>query len=139
MRTEQHLRLKELELPPVLAVSLGGAAGAVARYGVAELVDRSHSDAFPWDTLAVNLIGSFLLGLLLALLGSSAHRSSARLLFGTGMLGAFTTFSTFSLDTANLLRNDAALTSIIYVTTSLAGGLALAWAGIGVARRLRNR
>jgi CrcB protein len=139
MRTGQRLRLKELELPPMLAVSLGGAVGAVARYGVAELVDRSRPGAFPWDTLAVNLIGSFLLGLLLALLGGPARRSTARLLFGTGMLGAFTTFSTFSLDTVNLLRNDAGFTAIIYVTTSLAGGLALALAGVGVARRLRNR
>ena len=125
----------------MLAVSLGGAIGAVARYGVSEseLVDRSLPGAFPWDTLAVNLTGSFLLGLLLALLGSQARWSTARLLFGTGLLGAFTTFSTFSLDSAHLLRNDAALTAIIYVLASLVGGLALAFAGIGFARRLRNR
>jgi CrcB protein len=139
MQIDRRFRIKALELPPMLAVSLGGAIGAVARYGVSDLVDRSHPGAFPWDTLTVNLSGSFVLGLLLALLGSSAHWSTARLLFGTGLLGAFTTFSTFSLDTANLLRNDAALTAIIYVLTSLAGGLALASAGIGFARRLRNR
>jgi CrcB protein len=131
--------LDEQALPPWLAVSVGGALGAVARYGVAELIDRSEPGAFPWDTLSVNLVGSFLLALLVTLAGSSARWTTIRLFFGTGLLGAFTTFSTFSVDTANLLRDGAWLTATLYVLVSLAGGLILAIAGVGLGHRWRAR
>ncbi len=126
-------------MPPWLAVSLGGAVGAIGRYGVAELADRSEPGAFPWDTLSVNLVGSFLLALLLTLAGSSAHWTTARLFFGTGLLGAFTTFSTFSVDTANLLRDGAWMTAALYVLITLTGGMILAIAGFGFGRRWRER
>jgi len=99
---------------------VGGAAGAAARYGVQlalyPLVARS---GFPWAVLSINVLGSFGLGLTLSLVGRGVWPDTARLAFGTGVLGAFTTFSTFSVELDGLLLRGA-------------GGLAAWYAGLSV-------
>ncbi|MHB1018321.1 MAG: fluoride efflux transporter CrcB [Coriobacteriia bacterium] len=118
-----------------LLVAAGGAAGAVARYGVA-LLARPVSGAFPWHTLGVNVVGSFLLGLLMACLPQGDAGERLRLLLGVGVLGGFTTFSAFSVDALALAQQDQWLTAAAYVLGSVAAALAGAAAGYATGRAL---
>ncbi len=101
-----------------LLVALGGALGSMGRYGVSLLAMASVGAAFPWGTLAVNMLGSGAIGVL-AGLGLSG---GARLFWVTGVLGGFTTFSAFSLEAA-LLWERAAWQGVAYVLASLGLGL----------------
>ena len=113
-----------------LWVALGGACGALMRYGVGIAV--APESRFPWATLLVNAAGSGCLGLLVAYLSARAHADSGPLLLflGVGLLGGFTTFSTFSVDTLALLNDDrvalAAVNVVANVGTGLVGAL-LGW------------
>lgn len=116
----------------VLQVATGGALGAVARYltGVATL--RLAGPGFPWGTLAVNIAGSFLMGVLVVVLAAKGGNRFSPLLM-TGLLGGFTTFSAFSLDALTLWERGNAQMALIYVAASvilslmaIAGGLAAA-------------
>lgn len=111
-----------------LAVLLGGAAGASARYGVTLAVGER---SFPWAVLGINVVGAFLLGLLAA----ARVSDTTRVALGVGLLGGFTTFSTFSLDAWNLLRQDRAGAAAAYVAASCVLGVAAAAAGWTVAGR----
>jgi len=119
----------------VLAVvAAGGMIGASARYGIAHLLPPA-TGRFPWATFVENLSGSFLLGLLLvALLERFPPSRYLRPFLATGVLGAFTTMSTYQLETALLIKDGHAVTATVYAFTSLAGGLALAYAGIQAGR-----
>jgi CrcB protein len=87
----------------VLLVACGGALGAVSRAGLAVLAQRALGPRFPWGTLAVNLIGCFLFGLVWALVeGRERHADEIRFFALTGFMGSFTTFSTFAFDTVQL-------------------------------------
>ncbi len=114
-------------------IGAAGAAGALARYvvGVA-LGIRS----FPWATLGINVLGSFLLGAVLTLGALRGWSDHVTLPLGAGFLGSFTTFSTFSYETQLLLRTDRPGAAAIYVVTSLIGGVIAAFGGYGVARLL---
>ncbi|MFA7430863.1 MAG: fluoride efflux transporter CrcB [Rhodospirillaceae bacterium] len=94
-----------MNLKLLLAVAAGGAVGSMARFTVTSLMGRWLGSGFPWGTLTVNLVGSLAIGLLA---GMAAHRWSlgveARALLFTGVLGGFTTFSTFSLDIVTLIE-----------------------------------
>ncbi len=105
----------------LLGVAVLGGAGAVARHVLDGAVSARAGRAFPWGILAVNLSGAFLLGVLA---GAAVGDTAARLL-GTGLLGAYTTFSTWMLQSSRLDRRGAALN----LAGSLVAGLALAWAG----------
>jgi CrcB protein len=85
----------------VVYVALGGACGALARYGTGRLVARLVEPPFPWGTWAVNLIGCFLIGVTVPLLGQLSGAERARFFLVVGFLGSFTTFSTFSLGLLN--------------------------------------
>ena len=102
-----------------LLVGAGGAAGSVLRYLVSVLAAATFGGGFPWGTLAVNVAGSAAMGAL----ASSGAQGSARLLLGTGLLGGFTTFSAFSLETA-LLWQRAPWLAALYLAASVGGGLA---------------
>lgn len=119
----------------VLFVAAGGALGAMARYGAVVAVGRWTGFGFPWGTVAVNLAGSLLLGLLI---GALAHGFSlnqeARGLIVVGFLGAFTTFSTFSLDAVTLMERGSWWPAFGYVAGSVLAGLALFLAGLRVWR-----
>ena len=112
-----------------LIVGAGGFIGAASRYGVSLLV-RSGSASFPSATLAVNVLGCFLIG---ALLPGGDDRPllspSLRLLLVVGMLGGFTTFSAFGHETLGLIRRGASGLALAYVASSLLLGLAAVWLG----------
>ena len=118
-----------------LLVAAGGAVGASARYA-ATLLMRPGSGTFPWHTLGVNVVGSFLLGLLMALLPEGDAGERLRLLLGVGVLGGFTTFSAFSVDALTLAQQDQWLTAAAYVLGSVVAALAGAAAGYAAGRAL---
>ncbi|MDX8397088.1 MAG: fluoride efflux transporter CrcB, partial [Mariprofundaceae bacterium] len=92
----------------MLAVAVGGACGAVMRFWLAALIQRASGSAFPWGTLTVNVLGSFLLGFLFVwMIERSTASELIRLAITVGFLGAFTTFSTFSVETVRLLQEGA--------------------------------
>ncbi len=93
-------------LHPLLLVALGGALGSMARYGAAAAVNRWAQSPFPWGTLFVNVVGSFLIGLSMVLLMKAGEwRENYRLLLVTGIMGGFTTFSSFSWETWKLIED----------------------------------
>ncbi|MEX5271459.1 CrcB family protein [Kocuria sabuli] len=124
----------------VLAVGLGGALGTGARHGLSVLLPAAAG--WPVGTLAANLLGAFLLGMLLeALLRRGAEtprRLVLRLGAGTGALGGFTTFSSLALETQRMLSDGAAGQALAYVGLSLAGGFAACLAGTLLAARGRR-
>lgn len=109
-------------LRPVAVVAVGGALGSAARYGVAR-AESGSAGAFPWPTLTVNLAGCLLIGVLVAVLDRRRGHRYARLFWGVGVLGGFTTFSTFALDLRHLLADGQALLAGGYLVASVAGGL----------------
>lgn len=117
-------------------VAAGGAVGSVARYAVFRLLPTA-ADGFPWATLGVNVAGSLALGFLVVVL-TERDRPSDRLraLLGTGVCGGFTTLSTLSVDTHQLLRSGRSVTAAGYVGASLVFGLAAVYLGMLAARRI---
>ena len=116
-------------------IAAGGAVGAVARYAVMVAVARVLDTTFPWGTLTVNVVGSFILGALveiLALIWSPGE--GVRALLVVGMLGAFTTFSTFSLDVATLYERGALAATAAYIIASVVFSVAALFAGLWVVR-----
>jgi CrcB protein len=119
-----------------LWVALGGALGSVARYAVSIGAARWLGAAFPWGTLIVNAAGSFAIGLLAALVtadGRPALGNDARAFVMIGILGGFTTFSSFSLETLNLARAGALGAAAANVGLSLVLCLAGVWLGFAMA------
>lgn len=114
-----------------LLVAAAGAAGVLARYGLSSL---ASGDWVLWTTLAINVAGSFLLGLLLAGGWGGQIASNA---VGVGFLGGFTTYSTFSVQAVTTADSGRWLTAALYVGGSLALGLAAAIAGLAAGRLLR--
>jgi len=125
--------------PDVLAmVGLGGALGSLARRGVADLLTPA-AHGFPMATLLTNLSGCLLLGLLLVVSENRLPPSRyLRPFLATGVIGGFTTFSTFAVETDLLGKDGHAGLAVAYVVASLVGGLAATWAGISIGRVLAN-
>jgi len=121
----------------ILLVAVGGATGSVARYLTGLVMTRLFGSAFPWGTITVNIVGSFIIGLLTELI---ARKFSAplelRLLLVVGFLGGFTTFSSFSLDTMALFERGEGLTAFVYVAASVLLSLAAAFGGLALGRSL---
>ena len=115
----------------LLAVAVGGALGASARYGVSRLIPTAP-DGFPWSTLWINVSGSFALGLVVVRV---MRRELLYRFVATGVLGGYTTFSTFAVEAVVLAKDDHVLRALAYVAASVAGGLAAAWAGVTIADR----
>jgi len=104
-------------------VALGGAAGAVARYGVGGWVQGLTGATFPWGTLAVNVAGCFTLGLAMPLLQASVATPEARAFVAVGLLGGFTTFSTFSFEAMALVQDGQWARAAAYTLGSVGLGL----------------
>lgn len=122
-----------------LWVGIGGALGSIARYSCASLAVRWLGPAFPWGTLFVNVTGSFVIGLLASLVtahGRAAVTGDMRAFLLVGVLGGFTTFSSFSLDTLNAARTGAWLTAGANVVGSVVLCLTAVWLGYLVAGTL---
>lgn len=121
----------------LFGIAVAGAAGALARYGLSGLMHRFLGAGFPWGTLAVNLAGCFLLGLLLEVSRQSGWVSPGfRTVAGIGFLGAFTTFSTFGVETYRSLESGDWLVAALNVLANVIGGLLLVAAGSSLARFL---
>ncbi len=124
-------------LTGIVAVAAGGAVGSVARYLVTLAAARWLGAGFPWGTLAVNVAGSFAMGVVIAWIAARMHGSAdLRLLLATGFLGGFTTFSAFSLDFATLVERRETLQAFGYAGASVALSLAAVFAGLSLARAL---
>jgi CrcB protein len=115
-------------------VALGGAAGAAARFAVAQWTGARWGGTFPWGTLAVNLTGSLAIGLVLTLLLARGADPTYRLLLVTGFLGGYTTFSAFSFETLALLEARRWDAAALYVGGSVALGLLATALGLGLGR-----
>jgi CrcB protein len=112
---------------------LAAAVGAPLRYVVDQAIQQRFPGAFPAGTLTINVSGSLLLGLLTGLAAHHGLAPQAVTVLGTGLLGAYTTFSTFSYETIRLLEDGAVAEATLNVVGSLALGLAAAAAGLGLA------
>jgi len=120
-----------------LAIALGGALGAVGRYWLVTLVEHRNTSLFPAGTLAVNILGSLLIGILFVVLTEKIQLATfLRPLLVIGFLGAFTTFSTFSLDALLLLQQGLITSAIGYIVASVVSCLFAAWAGMTLVRLL---
>ncbi|MEU0646699.1 fluoride efflux transporter CrcB [Streptomyces umbrinus] len=122
--------------PAVVAVSVGGAIGASARYG-ASLLWPTHTGGFPLTTFWVNVVGCFVIGAFMVVITEvwAAHRL-VRPFFGTGVLGGFTTFSTYAVDIQRLVDTGHPRTALAYLAATLVAALAAVWLAVTAARRV---
>jgi CrcB protein len=121
----------------LLLVGLGGALGSMLRFGMSTGLHALLGRAFPWGTLFVNVTGSFAIGLLYVLLIERvALGPEWRALLMVGLLGGYTTFSSFSIETLNLIESGDLMRATVNVLASVALCLAAVWAGVSVARQV---
>ncbi|MEX0600735.1 MAG: fluoride efflux transporter CrcB [Rhodothermales bacterium] len=120
----------------ILLVSAGGAVGALMRYAVSGVAYRILGPSFPWGTLAVNILGCFFIGIVWALVEGSSASPASRTFILTGILGAFTTFSTFGIETINLFRGGEISLAIVNVLASNVGGILAVVLGLMLVRFL---
>jgi CrcB protein len=121
------------------AVAIGGALGAPARYGFALAVTVTPG-TFPWGTFWINVSGSFALGFVMALLlGRFPPSRYLRPFIATGFLGAYTTYSTFAVETDLLVKNGYVRVALAYAAASLVGGFAAVWVGLALGRAVPIR
>ena len=119
-------------------VAVGGAIGSVARWGTAVVViDRFGIQVWPWPTFAVNLVGSFLIGLIFALAAGGTIGPTARLFLAVGIMGGFTTFSSFSLELATNIEAGRGGIALAYALASVVIGLLATFGGIALGRAFR--
>ncbi len=120
-------------MPSLIQVALGGAIGASCRYLTNVGAMRLLGSGFPFGTLIVNIVGSFLMGVLVVTFAERGGNQFAPLLM-TGILGGFTTFSAFSLDAVNLYQRGDLMLAAVYVLGTIAVGLLALIAGLAIAR-----
>jgi CrcB protein len=120
-----------MEIKNFILVGLGGAAGSMLRYGGNLLIGNKD---FPYATLLINIAGSFIIGLVIALsLKNETFANNWKLFLATGICGGFTTFSAFSLENLQLIQSGKYFLFILYVLLSVVLGLAAAFAGYKIA------
>ena len=114
----------------VLLIGLGGFIGAISRYLLSLLIQNKFFSTFPYGTLGVNILGCFLIGIVYALSDRGNVTQEWRLFLATGVLGGFTTFSSFSNETVGMLRDSQYGNALLYVGLSLFIGLLATIGGI---------
>lgn len=121
----------------LLAIACGGALGALARHKVGSVAMLLFGSGFPYGTIIVNIVGSFLLGLLAGgLVFKFSLPQEARAFLMVGFCGAFTTFSTFALDFATLMERGNPMLAGVYVALSVAGAILAMFGGLTIMRGL---
>lgn len=115
-----------------LFVAIGGASGAMLRFFIAQQLSVIVGRGFPWATMLVNVLGSFAIGVLYSMVQSESVVAPWRIGVTVGLLGAFTTFSTFSLDTVLLIEQGALLKAVFNVLGNVLICLIAAWAGLSL-------
>lgn len=118
----------------LILVMIGGAVGAGLRYGVGRVLPTLAESGWPWPTLAVNLLGGLCMGLLAGWMVRSGADDAWRLLLGVGVLGGFTTFSAFGLDTLMMLQSGRPMAALSYVCISVIGAVFATWIGLYLIR-----
>ncbi|MGQ4371940.1 fluoride efflux transporter CrcB [Streptomyces violaceoruber] len=124
------------QVPIVAVVALGGGIGSAARYA-ASLLWPVATGGFPWTTLCVNAIGCAVIGVFMVVISDvwAAHRL-VRPFFGTGVLGGFTTFSTYAVDIQRLVDEGEARSGLAYLAVTLVAAIAAVWLAVTVTRRV---
>jgi CrcB protein len=124
-------------MPTYLAVAVGGAVGAVSRVVVDRVIEAREDGLFPWSTFVINLSGCFVVGVVIASV-VDRHQTPAWLRIGLvmGLLGAYTTFSTFGQETLGLIEEGRPAMAIVYAAGSMAFGVAAVFVGLRVGRML---
>lgn len=118
----------------LILVMGGGAIGAGARHLVGRGTLAAFGPGYPWGTLCVNLVGGLAMGLLAGVLARSGGGEATRLFVGVGIIGGFTTFSAFSLDTVLMIERGAPVTALTYVLASVVGSVVALFAGLMLGR-----
>lgn len=122
-------------MPGLLLVMVGGAIGAGFRYHIGRVAFEQLGPAFPWGTWIVNILGGFLMGILTAIVVQDAEQAEPlRLFLGVGVLGGFTTFSAFSLETVNMLTRGDHVGAAAYAVSSVVGSVLALIAGFWLVR-----
>jgi CrcB protein len=120
-----------------IAVAVGGAVGAVARFWLGSLVAQMFPSRFPYGTLIINVSGSFIIGFFLTLAMEKGEISPIwRLGVATGFVGAYTTFSAFEFESFKMMESGDGIAGVLNVLVSLMLGFLAVWAGIALARKL---
>ncbi len=121
----------------LFSIGIGGGIGAILRYIISSYIQHiSKSYIFPWGTLGVNLLGSFIIGLLFVLFEQAPISPTLKMGILTGFIGGFTTFSTFSLETVNLFVDGEIYAGIINITLSIILGILMTIGGIIIGKIL---
>lgn len=120
----------------MIFIALGGAIGALLRFGLSGFISKYFDVAFPWGTLAVNLSGCLLIGFLWEILSNAVIAPNWRAFILIGVLGGFTTFSTYGLESISLLREGEIKFALVNIFLSNGVGLALVLIGAGMASLL---
>lgn len=122
-------------MPPLFLVMLGGAIGAGFRYHIGTVALRNLGPGFPFGTWIVNLLGGLLMGVLAGVIARTpVEGEPLRLFLGVGVLGGFTTFSAFSLETFNMLSRGEYVMASAYAVSSVAGSVLMLFFGLGLGR-----
>ncbi len=119
-----------------VAVGVGGFLGAIARYALGSYIGSRYGVRFPLGTFIINVSGSFLVGLILALLARTTASAYWRYLIPIGFIGAYTTFSTFEYETLRAIQDGQLVTGLLNVGLSLVVGFIAVWAGATIGQVL---
>ncbi|MEO3861858.1 CrcB family protein [Acrocarpospora sp. B8E8] len=131
----ERAELRPTPFPVLAAISAGGVLGALGRYGIGVALPHPPG-GFPWSTFLVNISGCLLIGVLMVLITEVWTARLLRPFLGVGVLGGYTTFSTYVLDIHQTMTNGAPTTALLYAAATLIGALLAAWTGITVTARL---
>jgi CrcB protein len=124
-------------MPVIIGVAFGGALGASARYGLDRLIERTLGGLFPWSTFLINISGCFLIGLFTAAFVDRHHLPAwLRIGIVMGVIGGYTTFSTFAAEALDLDEIHHVVVSTLYLVASVAVGMAAVYAGSVMGRGL---